>query len=656
LRAIPYSGEETQLGDLFMNTTLARSLMLLVSLFTLPCWAGVIFEESFDAQPDWNVTGALNKDCGINCTDAPRNWNNYYAVPPVGSLATTIRSIPDGSADHTGRTAKKAYMAYYNNVQYSGGAELSKTFPQDYPELYMRVWIKTQPGWQTAANSSIKLFRAIHYDRTGSAFAYFAGGNGAPMAGMNWATNSTYRSTNGIPDGCYIAWFRCDPQSSNYYCSQSPYNVDTPQRMISGIAPDETGGFADGRWHRYDVHVKMNTQTGSTWNQNGIYEFSYDGIPVVSYTNVQWKYPGSNTGVGWNTVQFGGNNLNAYTGGSNPQWAAFDDIVVSTTPIPDNYVIGDGIVDSGDRTAPTVALTSPANNSTVSGMVTIAANATDNIAVTRVEFYIDSALDHTVTTPPYSYSVDTSAVPEGTYILSAKAYDSAGNIGQSANVSTTVSRSLPDTSVPVVNIFTMPTTSTSLTVPVSAFTASDAVGIAGYKITESSTRPLASSSGWTPTVPTSFTFSAAGARTAYAWAKDAAGNVSASLSRNITITLPAPSPTPSPTPTVTPDTTAPSVSITSPASGSFVRGTVTFAVSANDNVGVKKVELFRNGVLVATDTTAPYSFDWNSNSVKNGSYVFTAKASDAAGNIRTSTGVNITVYRKPRPPTNIVVN
>jgi len=167
----------------------------LVSLAS-PSYANVIFEETFDQQADWNVTGALNKDCGINCTDAPPNWNNYYAIPAVGNLATTIRSIPDGSADHTGAATRKAYMAYYNNVQYSGGAELSKTFPTEYPELYLRAWIKTQPGWSTAPNSSIKLFRVIHYDRVGSAFAYFSGGNGAPMGGFNWATNATYRSTN----------------------------------------------------------------------------------------------------------------------------------------------------------------------------------------------------------------------------------------------------------------------------------------------------------------------------------------------------------------------------------------------------------------------------------------------------------------------------
>jgi hypothetical protein len=57
-------------------------------------------------------------------------------------------------------------------------------------------------------------------------------------------------------------------------------------------------------------------------------------------------------------------------------------------------------------------------------------------------------------------------------------------------------------------------------------------------ITESATAPTAAASGWSATVPANFTFSAAGSKTAYAWAKDAAGNVSSSRSASITITLP----------------------------------------------------------------------------------------------------------------------
>ncbi|KAF0232728.1 MAG: hypothetical protein FD181_3850, partial [Prolixibacteraceae bacterium] len=50
--------------------------------------------------------------------------------------------------------------------------------------------------------------------------------------------------------------------------------------------------------------------------------------------------------------------------------------------------------------------------------------------------------------------------------------------------------------------------------------------------------PLAANTGWTATAPTSYSFATEGAKTLYAWARDAAGNVSSSLSAQVVITLP----------------------------------------------------------------------------------------------------------------------
>ena len=90
---------------------------------------------------------------------------------------------------------------------------------------------------------------------------------------------------------------------------------------------------------------------------------------------------------------------------------------------------------------------------------------------------------------------------------------------------------------PVVTAFAIPSTSSSLVVPITTFTATDNVKVAAYKLTTSSTKPAASSPGWTSTKPTSYTFKAAGTKTLYAWAKDRAGLVSASKKASVTITL-----------------------------------------------------------------------------------------------------------------------
>ncbi|MEW6585029.1 MAG: choice-of-anchor D domain-containing protein [Nitrospirota bacterium] len=98
-----------------------------------------------------------------------------------------------------------------------------------------------------------------------------------------------------------------------------------------------------------------------------------------------------------------------------------------------------------------------------------------------------------------------------------------------------------DTTLPTVTAFSIPSTSSSLTVAITTFTASDNVGVAGYIVNESSTKPSATATGWSTSVPTSHTFTSAGTKTLYAWAKDAAGNVSASRNASVTITLPPPS-------------------------------------------------------------------------------------------------------------------
>ena len=78
-----------------------------------------------------------------------------------------------------------------------------------------------------------------------------------------------------------------------------------------------------------------------------------------------------------------------------------------------------------------------------------------------------------------------------------------------------------DTTAPTVTGFTIPATASSLVVSISTFTATDTVGVTGYMVTESVTAPVASATGWSGTAPTSYSFTTAGAKTLYAWAKDA---------------------------------------------------------------------------------------------------------------------------------------
>jgi len=76
--------------------------------------------------------------------------------------------------------------------------------------------------------------------------------------------------------------------------------------------------------------------------------------------------------------------------------------------------------------------------------VTVNASASDNRGVTKVEFYAGALLLGTDTTAPYSLSWDTRTFANGSYVLTSKAYDSAGNSATSAGVSVTVNNSSTD--------------------------------------------------------------------------------------------------------------------------------------------------------------------------------------------------------------------
>jgi len=98
------------------------------------------------------------------------------------------------------------------------------------------------------------------------------------------------------------------------------------------------------------------------------------------------------------------------------------------------------------------------------------------------------------------------------------------------------------------------------------------------------------------------------------------------------------------------DTTVPSVAITSPQVNSAVSGSISASVQATDNVGVASVTLRVDGVVVGTDTAAPYTFVLDTTQLAGGAHTITANATDAAGNIG-STSISVNVVTDTVSPT-----
>ena len=82
---------------------------------------------------------------------------------------------------------------------------------------------------------------------------------------------------------------------------------------------------------------------------------------------------------------------------------------------------------SGDTVAPTASGSVTGS----SGTIALAASASDNVGVTLVEFYVDNVLKATSNLAPYSASLNSTTLTNGTHSLTIKAYDAAGNVGTS---------------------------------------------------------------------------------------------------------------------------------------------------------------------------------------------------------------------------------
>lgn len=103
-----------------------------------------------------------------------------------------------------------------------------------------------------------------------------------------------------------------------------------------------------------------------------------------------------------------------------------------------------GAVTPPDTTPPSVSFTVPTAGSTVSGSsVTLAATASDNIAIASVQFKVDGGnIGSAITSSPYTTTWDSTSVGNGAHTLAAVAKDTSGNYATSS-ISVTDSNNPP---------------------------------------------------------------------------------------------------------------------------------------------------------------------------------------------------------------------
>jgi chitodextrinase len=373
--------------------------------------------------------------------------------------------------------------------------------------------------------------------------------------------------------------------------------------------------------------VSMTTPLNGTTVSGNAVAVSATASDNVGVIGVQFKLDGTNLGaeaittpyaISWNTttVANGSHTLTAVArdAAGNASTSAAAVVTVSNT----------------DTTPPSTPVGISATTVSFAQINLVWTASTDNIGVTGYQVFRCQGAGCTPTvliaTSTATTYIDAGLSPSTTYVYTVAALDAAGNTsGPSGVVSaTTIAQ---DTTPPSPPANLTATAISPAQINLSWTASTDNVGVTGYAVFRNSTQvgtSLATSYADTGLV--------AGATYTYTVAAlDAAGNVSTqSAAASAT--------------TQTRDTTPPTVSVTSPAAGQTIAGTITVSAVASDNVGVVGVQFQRNGANLGVEVvTAPYILYWDTTTVANASHTLTAVARDAVGNTSTSTPVTVTV-------------
>ncbi|MGR8930002.1 MAG: Ig-like domain-containing protein [Gammaproteobacteria bacterium] len=296
------------------------------------------------------------------------------------------------------------------------------------------------------------------------------------------------------------------------------------------------------------------------------------------------------------------------------------------------------------------------SQSGTSGTISFNATATDNVGVTKVEFYVDNSLKGTDTTAPYAIDFDSRTLSDGSHSLSGRAYDAAGNVGVSSVISFSVDNS-GGSSATYNEVENNGTTLRANIIP------ANVTKIVGYinnsvdqdyfKITMSPGQSLTvnmkgpardydlyllssngsqirTSANVGSTESVNYTHSGSSTVSYYIKVVSFGGGYSNSEPYTLTLVRSGGGET---------DKEAPNVN----ASVSGNSGSITLSANATDNVGVAKVEFYADGALKGTVSQAPYSMTLDSNTLSDGQHTLLAKAYDDAGNVGTSSPVTFTI-------------
>lgn len=380
--------------------------------------AGWALEAALDVQ----AAHATCQTCKIILFEAnsPTYGNLTTAVNTAASMKVTAISNSYGSSEWSGQTF---YDGAYNHpgiaVTVSSGDSGFAAGAQ-YPA--------SNPNVVAVGGTSLQVFSDNTYSQetvwsgAGSGCSLYEAALPLQTSLSNWGSVGCSRRV--VADVAAVA----DPNTGAAVYTTTPYSGQTGWFQVGGTslsAPIIAGVFAlTGNI----PNVQANTIPYSNYSLLAFHD-------ITSGTNGNCATTLCKGAVGFDgpTGLGSPNGLSGFGGlilTATPTATPTPTLIPTDTPTPTATPTATPTQAPGDTTPPTVAITSPTNGSTVfrNSNYTIRASASDNVAVVKVEFYINGVLRSTDMTNPYTASWRVPNVRNATYTLTAKAYDASGNI------------------------------------------------------------------------------------------------------------------------------------------------------------------------------------------------------------------------------------
>jgi hypothetical protein len=360
---------------------------------------------------NWNNSGFLNSTHGSNNVDGENSWVDAEADPSTNTIVVAYASNQRNQTYYPKTIVGTNAVSYPNIMRVSANSEKTFTTLPIWIERVDKFSLSVRPGEVWLAYSPIDIttgnFNSVQASRLSSSVW--------DLPVQLGTKKSTFSHINAVSRKPEFVFFANDDMS--HISRIVP--VGTPDVLappVSTITSPPNGTTASGT---VTVSATANDPAGITK-----VDFLING--AMKYTDVTTPYS-----FGWNTsnLSSGTYTLSAKVYGNNGNVGISSPITVTVS-----NTSGGGT----DTTSPSVTISSPANNQIVSRKVTIKAAGSDNVAVTKMEVFIDGSLKSSVngSALSYSWNVGAKQVSKGQHTILIKAYDGAGNMGERSVVVT----------------------------------------------------------------------------------------------------------------------------------------------------------------------------------------------------------------------------